>query len=52
LQDLQSNRLDHKSLNLILQGSDLVHKITSFVSRNAGSNNRAGDTASTSKGTV
>ena len=28
--------LDHESLNLILEASDLVHKITGFVGGNAG----------------
>ena len=44
-----SRRLDHKSLNLVLQASDLVHKITCLVGGDAGSDDCAGYTTSATK---
>ena len=41
--------LDQKSLDLVLEGADLVHEIGSLVGGDGGSNDGAGDTASTSE---
>lgn len=49
---LHFKSLDHKSLNLVLQGSDLVHEITGVVGGDAGSNDGTRNTAGSSEGTI
>ena len=46
----KNHNLDHKSLHLILQVSDLAHQITRFVGGNAGRDNRSADTAGAAEG--
>jgi hypothetical protein len=44
--------LDQESLDFVLQASDLVHQITSFVRRNTGSNNGSANTAGTTQSSL
>lgn len=44
--------LDHESLNLVLQSSDLVHQIGSLVGGDTGTDDSAGNTASTAQSSL
>jgi hypothetical protein len=48
-QTFHENYLDHESLYLVLESSDLVHEITGLVGGNRCSNDSPGYTASTSE---
>lgn len=43
------DRLDHKPLDLVLEGADLVHEIGGLVGGDGGGDDGAGDTAGTSE---
>lgn len=47
-----SPSLDHESLNLVFQASDLVHEIGCLVGGNASTDNSPGNTTSTSKSSL
>jgi len=48
--DVTQSKLDHQALNLVLEGTNLAHKITLLVGGNRAADHSAGDTASTSEG--
>lgn len=45
----QDQRLDHQSLDLVLDGLDLALEVTGLVGGDAGSNHGAGNTGSTAE---
>lgn len=42
--------LNHETLNLVLDGADLAHKVTSLVGSDTGGDHRTGDTGGTAQG--
>lgn len=42
--------LDHETLNLVLDGADLAHKVTSLVGSDTGGDHRTGDTGGPTQG--
>jgi len=48
----QTSSLDHEPLNLVLQGSDLVHEITCFVRGDACCNDGSANTTCAAKGSL